>query len=254
MNLDPHLHRFLGGLSVSLDPVERFKTAMDVEPRDFQRELLMSKASHIVLMASRQLGKSTSVACLAWDAFLRGLTVVVICPTEKQSKEFLLRVKDFRDAAPFAPSGIHFRTPEVSAANHKGRILAMPATDSARGFTADILCLDEAALIADDDIAAVLPLRKKVTGRLLVTSTPMWKDGDFYRWWTQPNQFQKILGHFRDCGDPQLIAAIEAERDVISSARFAREYDCIFAGGGDPLVSHATLAKASDNKETALVL
>ncbi|MBA84191.1 terminase large subunit domain-containing protein [Thalassobius sp. S69A] len=252
--LDPALHRFLGGLAVSLDPIARFRTTMGVEPRAFQRQLLSSTASHIILMASRQLGKSTAVACVAWDGFLRGLTVVVITPTEKQAKEFLLRVKEFRDADPFAPRDIQFLKTEVSAANHKGRILAMPATDSARGFTADILCLDEAALIADDDIAAVLPLRRKVTGRLLVTSTPMWKDGDFYRWWTGPNDFEKILGHFRDCGDPELIAAIEKERDVISSQRFAREYDCIFAGGGDPLVSHATLMRATNNTEQALVL
>lgn len=81
-------------------------------------------------------------------------------------------------------------------------------------------------------------MRKKVTGRLLVTSTPMWKEGDFYRWWTEPNDFQKILGHYRDCGDPALIEAIEKERDVISAARFAREYDCIFAGGGDACIQY----------------
>ncbi|SHL40701.1 hypothetical protein SAMN05444414_11328 [Roseovarius marisflavi] len=181
MMLDPALHRYLGGLTTSLDPIARFKAAMKVEPRHFQKDLLLSSASHIILMASRQLGKSTAVACVAWDAFLRGLTVVVICPTEKQSKEFLLRVKEFRDADPFSPPDIQFLKMEVTAASHKGRILAMPATDSARGFTADILCLDECADLADDDIAAVLPLRKKVTGRLLVTSTPKWKEGDFHR-------------------------------------------------------------------------
>lgn len=254
MNLDPALHRYLGGLSASLDPIERFRAAMKVEPRPFQKHLLLSTASHVILMASRQLGKSTCVAAVAWDGFLRGLTVVLITPHEKQAKEFLLRVKEFRDADPFAPLDIQFLKTEVSAASHSGRILAMPATDSARGFTADILILDEAAQIADDDIAAVLPMRKKVTGRLLVTSTPLWKDGDFHRWWTEPNDFHKVLGHYRDCGDPELIEAIEKERDVISSARFAREYDCLFAGGGDPLLSSSVLARATDNKECALVL
>jgi hypothetical protein len=37
MLLDPHLHRFLGGLTVSLDPVARFRAALGVEPRAFQR-------------------------------------------------------------------------------------------------------------------------------------------------------------------------------------------------------------------------
>ncbi|MEL7445477.1 MAG: terminase family protein [Pseudomonadota bacterium] len=253
--IDTHLHKFLGGLAVSLDPVARFRAAMGVDPRPFQRELLTSTASHVILMASRQLGKSTCLAGVAWDGFLRGLTVVLITPHEKQAKEFLLRVKDFRDADPFAPSGIQFLKTEVSAGDHhKGRILAMPATDSARGFTADVLILDEAAQIGDDDIAAVLPMRKKVTGRLLVTSTPLWKDGDFYRWWTEPNDFQEILGHYRACGDSTLIEAIERERSVISNQRFLREYECQFAGGGEPLVSHDTLARAFLNEETALCL
>lgn len=253
MILDPHLHKFLGGLTVSLDPIARFRTAIGVEPRTFQRDLLTSTSSHVICMASRQLGKSTAIAAVAWSAFLRGQVVVCIAPTEKQAKEWLLRVKEFRDADPFTPAGIQFLKTEVAASNHKGRILAMPATENARGFTADVLCLDECALISDDDIASVLPLRKKMGGRLLVTSTPMWKDGDFYRWWTKPNHFQKVLGHYRDCGDDDLIRAIEAERDVISSARFLREYDCQFAGGGDPLVSHATLERAMNNEEKALV-
>jgi hypothetical protein len=131
----------------------------------------------------------------------------------------------------------------------------MPATENARGFTADILALDEAAQLEGDQIASVLPLRRKITGRLLVTSTPMWKDGDFYLWWTQSNDFQKVFGHYRHLTDePDLIAAIERERDVISNQRFLREYECQFAGGGDPLVSHATLMRALNNEEKALVL
>ena len=81
--LDPALHRFLGGITACLDPITRFRAAMGVEPREFQRQLLTSTASHICCMSSRQLGKSTSIACLAWDAFLRGQVVVCIAPTEK---------------------------------------------------------------------------------------------------------------------------------------------------------------------------
>lgn len=255
MNLDPQLHQFLGGIAVSLDPVARFRAAMGVDPRPFQRAILTSTASHLICNASRQTGKSTAIAALCWNGFLKGLTVAIIAPTEKQSKEALLRVKEFRDADPFAPAGISFLKTEVNAPNFKGRILAMPATDSARGFTADLLCLDEAADLSEDEIAAVLPLRNKLTGRLLVTSTPKWRDGDFYRWWTEPNDFQKVFGHYRDLVDePELIAAIEKERDVISAQRFAREYECQFAGGGAPLVTHATLERAMNNTEKALVL
>jgi hypothetical protein len=233
---DPELLKFLGGLTVSLDPLQRFRSALG-EPRSFQAELLTSTSSRVIAMASRQLGKST---------------VVVITPTEKQAKEFLLRVKEFRDADPFAPTGIAFLKTEVTATNHKGRILAMPATESARGFTADVLVLDEAAQISDDEIAAVLPMRKKLTGRLVVISTPLWREGYFYERWTQPNDYHKILGHYREV--PELADVIERERQDMSAQRFAREYDCQFSGSGEPLVSFATLQKAMNNKETALCL
>ncbi|MEM7516069.1 MAG: terminase family protein, partial [Planctomycetota bacterium] len=147
---DPHLSTFLGGLTVALNPAARFRACLG-EPRAFQRELLTTTATRVILMASRQLGKSSSVACIAWDAFLRGEVVVIITPTEKQAKEFLLRVKEFRELDPFAPRDIQFLKTEVSAAGFPGRILAMPATDSARGFTADVLILDEAAQIDDDE-------------------------------------------------------------------------------------------------------
>jgi len=254
-NLDPQLHSFLGGIAVSLDPIERFRAALGVEPRAFQKQILTSTASHLICNASRQLGKSTSIAALTWGSFLKGDTVAIITPTEKQSREALLRVKEFRDADPFAPAGINFLKTQVDAPNHKGRILAMPATESARGFTADVLVLDEAADLTDDEVAAVLPLRNKLTGRLLVTSTPKWRDGDFYRWWTEPNDFEKVFGLYRDLVDePELIAAIEKERDVISAQRFAREYECEFAGGGAPLVRHNVLERAMSKTDKALVL
>lgn len=250
--LDPRLHQFLGGIAVSLDPIARFRAALG-EPRAFQRDLLNSTSQRVILMASRQLGKSTAVACVAWDAFLRGLTVVMISPTEKQAKEFLLRVKEFRDADPFAPSGIAFLKTEVSAPKFKGRIIAMPATDSARGFTADVLMLDEAALIGDEEITAVLPMREKTRGRLIVTSTPMWREGFFYdRWSGRGDGYHRILGHYRDV--PELVDLIEQERQDMSASRFAREYDCIFAGGGEALVSWATLERAMQNEEKALCL
>ena len=248
---DPELRKFLGGLTVSLDPLQRFRAAMG-EPRAFQAELLTSTATRVIIMASRQLGKSTSVACLAWDYFLRGLTVVVITPTEKQAKEFLLRVKEFRDVDPFAPRGIQFLKTEVAADNHKGRILAMPATDSARGFTADVLVIDEAAQVGDDEIAAILPMRKKLTGRLIVTSTPLWREGFFYERWTQSNDYHKVLGHYSSV--PELIDVIEHEKQDLSAQRFAREYDCQFSGSGEPLVSFATLQRATENSETAICL
>lgn len=128
----------------------------------------------------------------------------------------------------------------------------MPATDSTRGFTADILILDEAAYIGDEEIAAILPMRNKITGRLIAISTPNLREGWFYERWSQPGDYHKVFGHYRDW--PDLRDLIEQERQDMSAQRFAREYDCQFVGSGAPLVTYTTLERAMNNTEKALVL
>ena len=227
---------------------------MRIEARDFQKELLTSTSQRVICMASRQLGKSSAIGCVMWDGFSRGQVVVAICPTEKQAKELLLRVKGFRDTDPFAPLGTQFLKTEVSAPNHRGRIMVMPATDSARGFTADMLVLDEAALMDDEAIAAVLPMRKKETGRLLITSTPMWRSGFFHDRWTQPNgDWHKVRGHYREQATPELVALIEKERFDLGPSRFQREYELIFAGSGESAIPLAALHAAKSERK-AIVL
>lgn len=250
MNLDPQLHNFLGGVSVSLDPVERFRAALG-EPRGFQRQLLTSTAQRVICMASRQTGKSTTVACIAWDAFLRGETVLVAAPSQRQSIEFLLRVRDFKEADPFAPT-VNFLKTEVNAPNHRGRIVSIPATDNARGFTADLLVLEEAAYTDPEAITALLPMRKKDTGRLITVSTPNLREGYFYDRWTEPNNYEKVLGLYTDI--PELVELVEQERQDMSDLTFRREYLCEFVGSGVPLIGHDVLARATNPDVGALRL
>ena len=255
MSISPSALEFLKGVQAASDPVTRFESALQIPARPFQSDLLNSTSQRVICMASRQLGKSSVVACLVWDAFMAGKTCVIIAPTEKQAKEFLLRVKDFRDADPFAPIGTQFLKTEVHAPNHRGRILAMPATDGARGFTADFLVLDEAALIDDELIAAVLPMRKKETGRLIVISTPMWRSGFFHDRWHDPaNDFQKLRGHFREQASPGLVELIEKERHDLGPSRFQREYELVFAGSGESAIPLAALHAAINTEKQAIVL
>jgi len=72
--MDPHLLSFLQGLTVSLDPVERFRLAI-VEPDPWQKTLLstdprLNEADRMVLaLCGRQSGKSTSAGGLGYDDF-----------------------------------------------------------------------------------------------------------------------------------------------------------------------------------------
>lgn len=184
---------------------------------------------------------------------MRGETCLIVAPTEKQAKEFLLRVREFMDADPFTPIGLQFLKTEVSAPRWPGRILAMPATENIRGLTADLLIADELAQIGDDEMAAILPIRKKETGRFLASSTPMWRNGFFYDRWTEVNDYQKIRGHFREQA-PELVDLIIAEKQDMGPNRWAREYDLIFAGASESVIGLDVLERAVSNNKKALVL
>ena len=183
MTVAANVRDFLAGLTVSLDPVERFRAAIGV-PDPFQVEILRSdpvndpQDAMLCCVASRQIGKSTAIAALAWDDATRGKTVLIACPSLRQSTELLRRVVEFKNADPFAPKVVRQVQTEIETMNG-GRIISIPATDNARGMTCDTLILDEAAFHEDEAITALLPMRRS-TGRTLMISTPNGRQGFFW--------------------------------------------------------------------------
>src|SRR6056297_2815877 len=143
--LHPAANDFLLGVAAGLDPVERFRMTIG-EPDDYQVELLHTDPARneddqfVTCLASRQVGKSTSIAALAWDDLTRGLDVALFAPSQRQSIELLRRVRDFMDRDPFAPKVNPLKT-EIERLNGRGRIVSLPATDKSRGGTFDTLIL-----------------------------------------------------------------------------------------------------------------
>lgn len=251
---DPHLHTFLRGLSVSLDPVERFRLTIG-EPDPFQIELLRTDPMRnpgdqfVTCLASRQVGKSTTIAGLSWDDATRGKTVLIAALMQRQSMELLRRVIDFMRADPFAPRVIRQTLTELELQNG-GRVISIPATDGARGFTADTVVLDEAAFLADDAIAALLPMRK-ATGRVLMISTPNGRSGFFFDVWTAKTT-RRVYARSVDI--PRLADKVAFDKRHMPDIRFRSEHLCEFLGGGVPLIGWDVLDRASNSEVSALCL
>jgi Terminase large subunit, T4likevirus-type, N-terminal len=245
---DDILDDFVTSLLTAIDPCIRFRKAIG-DPDPWQREVLEADDRFVVVLASRQIGKSTAIACLAWAAFCEGQQVLIAAPSERQSKELLRRVHDFRHADPHAPMITRSNLTEIEGGNG-GRIMCVPATDQARGFTVDLLILDEAAFLPDDAIAALLPMRT-AEGRVLMISTPKGRDGFFYETW-ENGKVRKVFA--RSIDTPRLANKVEFDRTFMSSLRFAQEHECRFLGGGMPLISTDVLDAAVTGSRGALTL
>lgn len=254
---DKHLHAFLQGLTVSLDPVERFRLAIG-EPDAWQVDLLRSDPRidetdrMILALCGRQSGKSTSAGGLGYDDFSLGKTVILTAPSLRQSTELFRRILQFKNTDPFCPPIIRQTQTELEAhPRHGGRIVVVPATDQARGLTADTIILDEACFLDDDAITAFFPMRKE-TGRIFLLSTPNLRQGFFYDTWVSAKQVRRIMARSIDI--PRRRKQVEFDRRTMSEATFRREHLCEFIGSGTPLVSWETLEGASNTEVRALCL
>ena len=161
---------------------------------EWQHEALMGW-KRLLILAARQSGKSTiSAGRTHGNARFHKAANVIIAPTERHSKETMLKLDDFAKA-----------DPEVNLKNdamleklydNGGRILALAGTQKAvRGYSKPkTVVLDEAAQIEDATYGSTRPyLTGNPDCELIAVTTPYGKQGWFYKAWTESKNWHKIL-------------------------------------------------------------
>ncbi|RGP37578.1 hypothetical protein [Pseudotabrizicola alkalilacus] len=254
---DRALLEYMRGLAVGLDPVERFRLTVG-EPDDWQKVLLrtdprLNDADRLVLaLCGRQSGKSTSAGGLAYDDFSRGKMVILTAPSLRQSTELFRRILEYKNSDPSCPPIVRQTQTELEAhPSHGGRIIVVPATDQARGMTADTIIADEACFLDDDALTAFFPMRKE-SGRIFLLSTPNKPSGFFFDSWMGGKQITRITARSIDI--PRRAAQVAFDKATMSDTTFRREHLCEFVGAGTPLISWETLDRTSNPNVNALEL
>ena len=93
--MDSAVRELIQRVSEGLDPAIRFARVVG-DPDGWQFDFLRSEDEFVVCLCSRQVGKSTATACLAWDTLTRGKFVLLVAPSERQAKELFRKVIDFK--------------------------------------------------------------------------------------------------------------------------------------------------------------
>lgn len=155
-------------------------------PTEYQLRILRSMARLILIIMARQIGKSESdIAWCIWTMLCRApASVVVLAPSLRQTKKFVRRFRQrffagFRDLAQILlpPNSTEVRLSNGST------LLALPHSEATVVGEADVhlLVIDEAARVSDDLFHAVLPMTDVNDGRVLASSTALFKQGWFWR-------------------------------------------------------------------------
>lgn len=165
----------------------------------WQRIVASTSATRIILLCSRQAGKSTIVSSIPCHTakYQSGSLNIVIAPTEDQAKEDILKIKDFIAHDPTYP---HLKRDgsDIIALDNGSRIIVVVATDrGARGYSRPrTVVLDEASRIPDVVYkSGVVPMmNNNPKGKVFMLSTPFGRTGFFYDTWTrQSRRWQKIF-------------------------------------------------------------
>jgi hypothetical protein len=236
------IERRVDALATRLHPPAAPLSALEVarragfEPDPWQADVLTSRARQIILLCSRQAGKSQTTAILATH---RAVTVpdslvLLLAPALRQSQELFRKVKNVYAAlGPTVPAVVE-NALSLELANGS-RIVCLPGKEATvRGFSApDLVIEDESARVPDELHHAIRPMLAVSGGRLVLLSSPFGRRGHFYDTWEHGDPAWmkvKITAHDVPRIDP---AWLEAERAAIGSWWFAQEYLCEFKDAVD---------------------
>lgn len=215
---------FLAG---ALDPVRLARrVGMDCDP--WQIDALRAEDDRLALNIHRQGGKSTVAALKALHraTYSPGSLVLIASPSQRQSSELFRKVLVYYRALgrPVSPESEN----QLSLTLENGsRIISVPGTEAnIRGYSVDLLIVDEAARVPDDLWSAVSPMLAVTRGQVVAMSTPWGRRG----WWwgaTGSAQWRTITVPAIECPriTPEWLAD---ERASIGDFWYRQEYLCEF--------------------------
>jgi phage terminase large subunit-like protein len=211
-----------------------------IVPDQWQADLLRSKAQQMILLCSRQAGKSTVSSYLAVHqaVYTQNSLILVLSPSQRQSSELFRGIKDVYNSLHDTCETESESALQLELSNGS-RIVALPGKEATiRGFSGvDLLIVDEASRVPDELYQAVRPMLAVSGGRIILLSTPFGQRGFFHEEWTSKDESwhrTKITAY--QC--PRIpINWLEQERNRIGDYWFRQEYLCEFVDTQDQLFS-----------------
>jgi hypothetical protein len=226
-------------MAMALDPALVME-GIGLIPDEWQARALRSMAHRLLILASRQSGKSTATSCIALHQalFIPASLVLLVAPAQRQSQELFLKVLDgYRLLGrPVAAKREMATTLELT---NDSRIVCLPGSaDTIRGFSGpSLIVIDEAALADDELFTAVLPMLGTSAGRLVLLSTPKGQRGFFFeKWHNGGREWERITAKVSECPriDP---AFLEQERRDLGDRAYRQEHECEFLDAIDQVFS-----------------
>jgi phage FluMu gp28-like protein len=198
-------------------------------------DLLRDPGKRIVVVFPRQSGKTTTLAIRIIHFALThpATTSLIVAPGLRQSMIVMDRIQEqiAHIPTPQRRERIRQRLIQRTTITFKNgsKIVALPcAINLLRGYSANLLLVDEAAFLSDDEAvfySVLFPMLQTTDGTLIASSTPWGKDSAFYKFTQNPafKVHRVTIDAVIDAGLVKRGFIQEMER-LTPSERYRREY------------------------------
>ena len=226
------------------------KEALRFEPSPKQAEVLDATSNYLILCCNRQWGKTTTIAL---KALHRALTIpdqsiVIISRTKLQAGILIERACGF--AARLGHKIRRVLGHQCSLKLDNGsRIFAVAHnTDTSVGSTANVLIVDEAALVQDEVYWTVSPFVGRTKGAIWLLSTPRRQAGFFFNFWHDKDpRWQRILSTVADC--PEIDKQFLNMQRRANETKYRQDFLCEFIQPANRLVSREFVRSILKNRD-----
>lgn len=209
-----------------------FSAQIGVPLADHQLAALTLAERITAIVAPRQAGKSRALAVLALHCALEtsGLQVLIVSAGETAAVRLLSMIR--RMALNATPGSVPFTDESrfLLRFPNGSEVRCVPASErQIRGWTIDLLIIDEAALVEDDLIqsAAIPTTAARENARIVLVSSPLLAVGAFYRFVIDGEEDAPGIAAYRwTLTQSPWISAdlVEQARSQMPPAKFAAEY------------------------------
>ncbi len=236
-------------LALALDPV-LLATRAGLTCDQWQADLLTSNARDLILLCSRQSGKSSVCAIKAvHEALYRsGSLTLTRGNDQRQSGLLYAKIRSLYAAlGAAAPRLVEESSLRLTLANGSAVVCLPGREETIRGYSgATLLLVDEAALVPDAMYVALRPMIAVSGGRVVLLSTPRGRRGFFFREWTEGGPLwhrAKITAY--QC--PRIPRDwLEGERERIGRSAFNQEFLVEFVENEDSAFAYDDVEAALD--------
>lgn len=166
----------------------------------WQQEVL-DASGNLLLCTGRQVGKTTTLAIKAARYMMqhKNSRIIVVSLTEDQAQLIIIMILTFFEKnyktwlkRPYTKN----ITKNKIVLNNGSQVLSRPVGntgDAVRGFTGDVLIIDEASRMPEQVWTSAKPTLLTTGGELWICSTPFGRKGYFYDCWENKNNRFKVF-------------------------------------------------------------